>query len=163
MAPGFRIDLRVLGDRLPDGVQRFGRKAAKAAEKPVGIAHDLMYPETLLDPAVDKAANPVVATRLPKLTIPTRGHILGIADLPAIEYEHAGSLSIVLIRVRVERPEGDAETCVRQYLPPPIRRITPGSSLRVLAHATDPRIAVFDWKETGARLGMHLSWPETLD
>ena len=163
MAPGFRIDLRVLGEKLPGGVQRFGRKAAKAAEKPVGIAHDLMYPETLLEPTADKLANPVVAARLSQVTIATRAHILGIADLPAIEYEHSGSLSMVLLRMRVERPDGDAETCVRQCLPEAIRRITPGSSLRALAHETDRRIAVFDWVETGARLGMKLSWPETLD
>ena len=124
---------------------------------------DSAYPEELLNPVMDKVANPIVSARLGKCTIPTRAHILGIADLPALGYEHATHLSITLFRVRVERPDGDAETCVRQHFPAEIRRLAPGSSVRALAHESDPRFVVLDWRETGARMGIALTTTGTAD
>jgi hypothetical protein len=127
------------------------------------LADTLAHPEDLLEPSLDKAVNPIATRRLEHCTIPTRAHILGIADLPAMTYEHHDWLSFVLFRLRVERPDGDVETCVRQHLPPEIRRLSPGSSLRALAHDSDPRIVVMDWKTSGERLGMKLSWPSSAD
>ena len=63
MAISIRIDLRKLGDRLPDGVRRAVRRTAKVAEKPIAVADSLVYPEQHIDPVADKLANPIVSGR----------------------------------------------------------------------------------------------------
>jgi hypothetical protein len=162
-ARGLSIDLRKLGDRLPDGVRKAVGRGAKLAAKPIMAADTLMHPEDLLEPFADTAANPIASRRLQGCTVPARAHILGIADLPSIGYEHARHLSITLFRVRVERPDGEVETCVRQHFPREIRRLAPGSSVRALAHADDRRIVVLDWKATSAATSLDLTIPGTLD
>jgi len=59
---------------------------------------------------------------------------------------------LTLLRLRVERPGGDAETCVRQYVPRGLRRLAVSSSLRALAHPEDPRLAYVDWHPTSDRI-----------
>lgn len=154
------IDLRKLGARLPDGVKR---TVARTAAAPLVVGEAIAYPEGLLEPLADRAANPIATGRVKRCTIATRAQIVGIADLPAIGYENARHLPLTLFRVRVERPGGEAETCVRQHFPREIRRLAPGSSVRALAHETEPRFVVLDWKTTGERIGVQLSWTATLD
>jgi hypothetical protein len=161
VARNIRIDLGKLGQRLPAGLQRAGRAAGKAVEKPLTVAAAVTQPELIeLPDAVD---HPIVAGRLRRCTIECRAHLLGIADLPALEYQYGGITTFVLMRVRVERPDGDFETCVRQHLPTALRRLAPGSSLRALAHEEERRFVVMDWKTTAERLGIELAWPTSLD
>jgi hypothetical protein len=170
MADGFRIDLRKLGEKLPGGVQRAGRRLAKAAEKPVALAHEAAFPLDSLDEPLERALHPAVAERLRDCTIETRAHVEGIADLPGIQHEHGSVQPVTLFRLRVERPEGEAETCVRQFLPGAFRKLLPGSSVRALAHARDSSFAVLDWARTAERMGFELdggsgpleqyAWPE---
>jgi hypothetical protein len=56
MADGFKIDLRKLGGKLPDGVRRAGRKLGKAAEKPLAVATAIHYPEDLFHDQQDRLA-----------------------------------------------------------------------------------------------------------
>jgi hypothetical protein len=98
--------------------------------------------------------------------------LTGLADLPAIE-RGGRVIDVALLRLRVRRPEGDAEACVRQHLPPEIRGVLqPGAGVIVLAHDHDPRVAIVDWEATGARIGASLTstsaaeqfdWPERRD
>ena len=152
MARGFKIDLSKLGEQVPKGLQR----ATKAVAKPVVIADAVTSPESWVDLAED-AGSPITARRLRRCTIRTRAHVLGIADLPEISYR-SGRLWVALLRVRVERPDGDAEACVRQHIPYEIRRLAPGSSLRALAHEEERHIVAVDWKATGEHLGQQLDW-----
>ena len=142
MARGFRIKL--------------GKGGSKALEG-LGIAAAVTNPvDTFIEGMDDKGGTPITARRLKRCTIATRAHLEGIADLPSLAYQNAGSLSVTLLRLRVERPEGEVVTCVRQSVPYDMRRVVPGSSLRALAHEDDPRIVVVDWKATGEALGVDL-------
>jgi hypothetical protein len=164
---GFNIDLSKLGERLPDGVRRAAKSAAKAAEKPLTVAAVASSPveaaqHALHDP-LDRAMNPIVSRRLRGCTIPARAHVLGMADLPALENQSHAPLDVVLFRLRVERPDGDAEACVRQAMPSELRRLGPGSILRARAHEEDPRVVILDWAATAEALGEPLTWPTTLE
>jgi hypothetical protein len=170
MADGFRIDLRKLGEKLPEGVQRAGRRLGKAAEKPVAVAHEVAFPLDSLDEPLERALHPVVAARLRDCTIETRAHIEGIADLPGIQYEHGRSspsrCSACASSARRATPR---PACASSSLPPS-RKLLPGSSVRALAHASDARFAVLDWARTAERMGFELdggsgpleqyAWPE---
>ncbi len=149
--PGFRIDLTGLvpAKLVPAPLRRAARQ--------VDAAHDAF------ERALDRAASPIAARRVAGCTVATRAHVVAIADVPAIQYEYE-ALPVALLRLRVERPGGDAETCVRQYVPRALRRLAVGSSVRALAHPEDPRRAYVDWHETARRLGLAgIAVPDTMD
>jgi hypothetical protein len=120
-----------------------------------------------LDPPVEPDAQETVELELdPEVTERLRGCrlscaavITGLADLPAIE---AGDrvLEVALLRMMVRRPEGDAECCVRQHIPPQIRGVVgPGAGVMVLAHDNDRGVAAVDWTATGEWIGAKLTFP----
>jgi hypothetical protein len=159
-----RLDLSKITRRVPKGLR--SGKGAKAADTAMTVADQVLsytHPEWLPDPVSEKITNPRVFARLRQCTIQARAHVLGIADLPALGYEHAQYLPVTLLRLRVERPGGDVETCLRTSLPPEIRGLAPGYSVRALAHEEDPRTVVIDWKATAEGLGQPLSWVKNLD
>jgi hypothetical protein len=85
--------------------------------------------------------------------------VTGLADLPALAVGDE-VLDVALVRMRVRRPEGEIECCVRQHVPPEVRaELVPGASLIALAHQTDPLVAVVDWGATGDWTGSHLTHP----
>jgi hypothetical protein len=103
--------------------------------------------------------DPQVAERLAACTLSCAAIVTGLADLPAVE--HGGKvIEVALLRLRVRRPEGDADACVRQHVPPEIRGVLePGSGVMVYAHVSDRSIAVVDWGATGDWIGTKLSFP----
>jgi hypothetical protein len=61
----------------------------------------------------------------------------------------------------VRRPEGDAECCIRQHIPPEIRGVVgPGAGVMVLAHDYDRSVAAVDWTATGEWIGAKLTFPK---
>jgi hypothetical protein len=85
--------------------------------------------------------------------------ITALADLPALEVG-ARVLDVALLRMTVRRPEGDAECCVRQHIPPEIRGVVaPGAGVMVLAHDHDRAVAAVDWRATGEWIGAKLTFP----
>jgi hypothetical protein len=103
--------------------------------------------------------DPMVTERLRGCTLSCGATITGLADLPAIEW--GGRVCEVgLIRMRVRRPEGQAEACVRQHIPREIRAlVAPGAGVVVLAHENDRQVAIVDWTATGEWIGARLSFP----
>jgi hypothetical protein len=175
MADGYKIDLRKLGEKLPEGVQRAGRKLGKAVEKPLAVASAISFPEDLFQDQAERLAHPITWGRIKDCTLETRAHLDGLADLPAlVSADSTGTTHVqpvTLFRLRVERPEGDAETCVRQFLPTAFLKLVPGSSVRALAHQSDPRYVMLDWRRTleamradggsGAVLSLEqFAWPD---
>jgi len=149
----FRIDLTGLSEIGRKVVPKPLRKAAGA----INDAHDAF------ERSLDRTASPIASRRVAGCTLATRAHVTGIADITGIEYEYE-VLPVTLLRLRVERPGGDAETCVRQYVPRGLLRLAVGSSLRALAHPEDPRLAYVDWHETARRLGYgSAAVPDTMD
>jgi hypothetical protein len=108
---------------------------------------------------VEFELDPQIAERLAACTLSCPAVVTALADLPAVE--HGGeAIEVALLRMRVRRPEGDAEVCVRQHVPAEIRGvIEPGSGVMVHAHATDRSVAVVDWAATGDWIGVHLTAP----
>jgi hypothetical protein len=117
------------------------------------------------DPAVttEIPLDPIIAERLSGCTLSCAAVVTGLADLPAVE--RAGRVTEVsLLRLQVRRPEGDAELCVRQHVPPEIRGVVePGSGLMVLAHENERAVAVVDWAATGEWIGATLSFPRAVE
>lgn len=112
---------------------------------------------------VEVILDPIVAQRLRRCTLSCSAVVVGIADLPAIESE-GEPLEVSLLRLRVRRPEGDAECCVRQHVPREIRPVIgPGAGVMVLAHDHDPAIAAIDWAGTGEWIGTELTFPTAHD
>jgi hypothetical protein len=108
---------------------------------------------------VEFEADPEVADKLSGCRISCAAVITGIADLPALELGPE-VLEVALLRLRVHRPEGDAECCVRQHIPVEIRSVIgPGAGVMVLAHENDLSVAAVDWVATGDRIGTRLSFP----
>ena len=69
---------------------------------------------------------------------------------------------VALLRLRVLRPDGEAEACVRQHVPPQARPpLRPGFGVMALAHDTDPAIALVDWDATAHALNHQLDWVVT--
>jgi hypothetical protein len=86
--------------------------------------------------------------------------VAGLADVPAVV---AGPelIDVALLRLRVRRPEGEVESCVRQHVPPELRaELTPGVGVMALAHGTDPHVAIVDWHATGDWIGAQLTYPD---
>ena len=73
-------------------------------------------------------------------------------------------LEVALLRMTVRRPEGDAECCVRQHIPPEIRGVVgPGAGVMVLAHDHDRSVAAVDWTATGEWIGAKLTFPTAVE
>ena len=92
--------------------------AVRAALKPVAaIDRVLTNAERSLDRFGDKAAHPLISKRLSGCTVACVAEITGVADLPALNYEEYHYVDVALLRLRVRRPEGEVECCVRQHVP----------------------------------------------
>jgi hypothetical protein len=103
--------------------------------------------------------DPDVTDKLRGCRISCPAIIAGLADLPALEV-NGKVLEVALIRMRVRRPEGEVEVCVRQHIPPEIRSVLgPGAGVLVLAHDNDRTVAAVDWRATGDWIGVKLSFP----
>ena len=108
---------------------------------------------------IEFAVDPEVTEKLRGCRLSCTAVITAVADLPAIE---AGGqvLEVGLVRMTVRRPEGDAECCVRQAIPPEVRGVVgPGAGVMVLAHEHDRGVAAIDWTATGEWVGANLSFP----
>jgi hypothetical protein len=150
---GFKLDLGKVTRRVP---------VPGALRKAAGAINDAgMKFET----GVDSAANPGTALKLRRCTVSCPAEITGIADLPRLS-GGAGStggggpgIDVTLLRLRVDRPDGKAECCVRQNVPGIIRRLLiPTARPVVLAHEEDPSIAIVDWEATGKKWKVRWSW-----
>jgi hypothetical protein len=105
----------------------------------------------------------LIAERLAACTLSCAAVVTGLADLPAVE-RGGRVVEVALLRLRVRRPEGDAECCVRQHVPREIRGVVePGSGVMVLAHSHDRAVAVVDWAATGEWIGASLTFPSALE
>jgi hypothetical protein len=163
VAPGFDRDISKLRKQLSGGVKRAVRGAGKTVVTTAGVAETVTNPGELLPDLPSKLLHRGTVDRLRGCTIPTRAHLVGMADLLDLDGQGSIQLSVALLRLRVERPDGEAELCVRQHVPGGIRRLAVGSSLRALAHEQDRRIAVVDWKATAALLGRQLDWATEIE
>ena len=77
--------------------------------------------------------------------------LAGMADRPAVAGDAGtgGGHDVLLLRLRVARPEGPVECCVRQRVPNEQKRVlAPGARLKVLAHESKPEIAIVKWDES---------------
>jgi hypothetical protein len=112
---------------------------------------------------VEFELDPEVRERVAACTLSCTAVVTALADLPAVE--HGGEpIDVVLLRLRVRRPEGDVECCVRQHVPPEIRGlIEPGSGVIAFAHRTERAVALVDWAATGEWIGTHLSFSTALE
>jgi hypothetical protein len=160
----FRLDLSKI--RLPGAV--------KAALKPVAaVDRVLTNAERSLHRAGDKAVHPIASRQVGGCRIPCTAEITGVADLPALHYEQYRYVDVALLRLRVRRPDGEVECCVRQHVPAAARRaLAPGATVMALAHDRDRAVAIVDWAATADRLGVRLAvldepgqfaWPDRDD
>jgi hypothetical protein len=103
--------------------------------------------------------DPDITDKLRGCRISCPAIIAGLADLPALEI-NGKVLEVALIRMRVRRPDGEAEVCVRQHVPPEIRSVLgPGAGVMALAHDNDRTVAAVDWRATGDWIGVKLTFP----
>jgi hypothetical protein len=118
-------------------------------------------PAPLVDPAaqdtIEFVVDPEISERLRMCRLSCAAVVDGVADLPALEVR-GRVLEVALVRMTVRRPEGDAECCVRQHIPPEVRGlIGPGAGVMVLAHDHDRAVAAIDWTATGEWVGAKLT------
>ena len=118
-------------------------------------------PGPLVEPdaqdTVEFEVDPEVTERLRMCRLSCAAVIDGLADLPALEV-NGRVLEVALLRMTVRRPEGDAECCVRQHIPPEVRGlVAPGAGVMVLAHDHDRSVAAIDWTATGEWVGAKLT------
>jgi hypothetical protein len=107
--------------------------------------------------------DPIIGERLSGCTLSCPAVVTGLADLPAVE-RGGRVIEVALLRLRVRRPEGEADCCVRQHVPPEIRGVLePGSGVMTLAHAHDRGVAIVDWAATGDWIGATLTFPNALE
>jgi hypothetical protein len=112
---------------------------------------------------VEFELDPQVRERVAACTLSCAAVVTALADLPAVEHG-AEAIEVALLRLRVRRPEGDAECCVRQHVPPEIRGvIEPGSGVIVFAHRSDRSVAIVDWAATGDWIGSAFTFPTALE
>jgi hypothetical protein len=112
---------------------------------------------------VEFELDPQIRERVAACTVACTAIVTGLADLPAVE-QGGEAIEVALLRLRVRRPEGDAECCVRQHVPPEIRGLLePGSGVLAFAHATDRSVAIVDWAGTGEWIGAPLTFPTALE
>ncbi len=91
--------------------------------------------------------------------------VVGIADLPADGGPDEYDQQVALLRLIVERPDGEHEVCVRQDVPPQVQAtLVPGSRVAVKTHPVERGRAFVMWGNgpNGASLVVHhlLRWPE---
>ncbi|MBA3263031.1 MAG: hypothetical protein H0T69_11315 [Thermoleophilaceae bacterium] len=170
-----RIDLTELGKRVRRrGLLRAFTEAPVRPAPPMPLERPATPPpEPLVEPDVQDTIefelDPQVIERLHACTLACGAAITGLADLPAIEVT-GRVIEVALIRMRVRRPGGDVEVCVRQHIPREIRGIVgPGAGVMVLAHENERTVAIVDWTATGEWIGAKLTflsgeeqydWPE---
>ena len=136
MPININLNLRKLG-RIP------GAKTVGKAMNAAGTAWDKA------DHAVDAAGAPVKTSRANACTVECDAELTGMADRPAVAAGSGVGYDVLLLRLRVTRPEGPVECCVRQSVPIEQKRVlAPGTRLRVLAHESEPRIAIVKWVES---------------
>jgi hypothetical protein len=108
---------------------------------------------------IEFKVDPQVTERLRGCRISCAAVITAVADLPALEV-NGKVIEVALIRITVRRPEGDAESCIRQHVPPEIRGVVgPGAGVMVLAHDHERSVAAIDWTATGEWIGAKLTFP----
>jgi hypothetical protein len=164
-----RIDLSELANRVRRrGLLRALAEGPPAPPPPPAAKPDERVPsppppvvevEPDAGDTVELEVDPEVTERLRGCRISCAAVITGLADLPAVE---AGGrvLEVALLRMTVRRPEGDAETCVRQHIPREIRGVVgPGAGVMVLAHDNERGVAAVDWTATGEWIGAKLTFP----
>jgi hypothetical protein len=120
-------------------------------------------PAPLVEPdaqeTIEFKVDPQVTERLRGCRISCAAVITAVADLPALEV-NGKVIEVALIRITVRRPEGDAESCIRQHVPPEIRGVVgPGAGVMVLAHDHERSVAAIDWTATGEWIGAKLTFP----
>lgn len=108
---------------------------------------------------IEFEVDPQVTERLRGCRISCAAVITAVADLPALEV-NGKVIEVALVRMTVRRPEGDAESCIRQHIPPEIRGVVgPGAGVMVLAHDHERSVAAVDWTATGEWIGAKLTFP----
>ena len=130
--------------------------AVRAVLKPVAAADRVATKvERGMYRAGDKASHPLVTKRLGRCTVACVAEITAVADLPAINPAEYVGIEVCLLRLRVRRPDGEAEACVRQTVPAPFRRATvPGATVVALTHESERETAIVDWPATAQQLGL---------
>lgn len=107
--------------------------------------------------------DPIIGERLSGCTLSCAAVVTGLADMPAVE-RGGRVIDVALLRLRVRRPEGEAEVCVRQHMPREIRGVlNPGSGVMTLVHPHDRGLAIVDWAATGEWIGTPLTFPNALE
>ncbi len=158
-----RVRRRGLLGALVEGPQPSAPQPRPPVEPPPEPEVEPDEQPTVEEEKVEVILDPIVAQRLRKCTLACSAVVVGLADLPSIESGER-SLEVALLRLRVRRPEGDAECCVRQHVPREIRPVIgPGAGVMVLAHEHDRAIAAIDWAGTGEWIGTELTFPTTHD
>jgi hypothetical protein len=145
---GIQIDLRKL---LP-------KRGADAAGRVARLAENVT---STLEHATDRVVAPHADGRVRRCTVPAPARLVALADDRRTAASEAGGqgFEVAFLRLAVARPEGEAETCVRQFIPLALRgTLRLGDELVVLAHAEDPAIAIVDWEATGTARGVPVSW-----
>ena len=122
----------------------------------------------VLQGAEDRVLAPRASARLRGCTVACEAEVTGVADLLRLELSsgHEGGTAgfdVALARLRVLRPDGEAEACVRQHVPPAARAtFGPGLRLPARAHPTERAVAVLQWPETVAT-AVQYAWPDHPD
>jgi hypothetical protein len=152
--------LRVLaeGSASPQAPQR---PPLPAVPPPAGPEPPAAPPDP--EATAELALDPIIAERLSGCTLSVAAVVTGLADLPAVE--RGGRVTeVALLRLRVRRPEGEVDCCVRQHLPREIRGVLePGSGVMTLAHLHDRGVAIVDWAATGDWIGETLTFPNAVE
>jgi len=146
-----------------DVTQPLEPPVAPPPPEPTDITQRLESPVAPPEPAPAKPSepDPVLLARLRDCTIGCTSVITALADLPSLELG-GEAIEVALLRLRLRRPEGETDVCVRQHIPEQIRGLLgPGSRVMALAHEADPRIAIVDWTATGAWIGADLTFPDS--
>jgi hypothetical protein len=101
-------------------------------------------------------------------TLACEAEVTGVADLPRLELSSGQGggtegFDVTLARLRVLRPDGEAEACVRQHVPFPARAtFAPGLRVPALAHPSERAVAILRFPETVAT-AMQYAWPDPAD
>jgi hypothetical protein len=151
---------------------RFDLRRRTAARRAVGAIADVSERvDGALLAVEDGALAPRSAARARRCTMPCSATLTGLADLQRSPDDPGEAYDRTLLRLRVARPDGEVECCVRQNVPFAIAaELAPGTGLAALAHDEDPAIAVVDWLEVGRHTGVGLNpirtarqyaWPKT--
>jgi hypothetical protein len=145
---GLRIDLRKL---LPNrGADAAGRIARLAGNVTTTVEH-----------ASDRVLAPHADGRVRRCTAPAPARLVALADDRRTAASEAGGqgFEVAFLRLAVARPEGEAEACVRQFVPAALRgTLRLGDDLVALTDPDDPAIAIVDWEATGSARGEPVSW-----